>query len=456
MHIHILGICGTFMGGLAVLAKEAGHRVTGCDANVYPPMSTQLEAQGIELIQGFSPEQTRLAPDLYVIGNVVSRGNPLVEEILNRSLPYVSGPQWIGEHILRNKWVLAVAGTHGKTTTSAMLTWILEDAGYAPGFLIGGVPMNFGISARLSGKGAASDFFVIEADEYDTAFFDKRSKFVHYHAKTAVMNNLEYDHADIFPDLAAIETQFHHLARTVPGIGRIIVNGDEASLGRVLRRGCWSEQESFGAGTNGDWTMVEQANGDFDVLFRGRTEGHVQWNLSGKHNRCNALAAIAAARHVGVPIAQAASALASFENVKRRMEVRGVVNDITLYDDFAHHPTAIATTVGGLRQKIGKAGRILAVLEPRSNTMKLGAMKDALPGSLAEADLVFGFGSREALGWSLGDALAPLGARARSFEHIDALVTAVADAARPGDQIIVMSNGGFGGVHQKLLEALAR
>ncbi|MEC5159617.1 MULTISPECIES: UDP-N-acetylmuramate:L-alanyl-gamma-D-glutamyl-meso-diaminopimelate ligase [unclassified Janthinobacterium] len=456
MHIHILGICGTFMGGLAVLAKEAGHRVTGCDANVYPPMSTQLEAQGIELIQGFSPEQTKLAPDLYVIGNVVSRGNALVEEILNRSLPYVSGPQWIGEHILRNKWVLAVAGTHGKTTTSAMLTWILEDAGYAPGFLIGGVPMNFGISARLSGKGVDSDFFVIEADEYDTAFFDKRSKFVHYHAKTAVMNNLEYDHADIFPDLHAIETQFHHLARTVPGIGRIVFNGDEAALGRVLQRGCWSEKESFGHGDDKDWAMNEHDDGSFDVLFQGKVAGRVEWQLTGRHNRCNALAAIAAARHVGVPTAQAAQSLARFENVKRRMEVRGVVNDITVFDDFAHHPTAIATTVGGLRQKIGAKGRILAVLEPRSNTMKLGAMKDALPGSLVDADLVFGFGSPEALGWSLGDALAPLGARASSFEQIDALVAAVAGAARPGDQIIVMSNGGFGGVHQKLLEALAQ
>ncbi|OEZ65090.1 UDP-N-acetylmuramate:L-alanyl-gamma-D-glutamyl-meso-diaminopimelate ligase [Janthinobacterium sp. HH100] len=458
MHIHILGICGTFMGGLAVLAKEAGHKVTGCDANVYPPMSTQLEAQGIELIQGFDPEQTKLNPDLYVIGNVVSRGNPLVEEILNRSLPYVSGPQWIGEHILRNRWVLAVAGTHGKTTTSAMLAWILEDAGYAPGFLIGGVPMNFGISARLSGKidgkSAESDFFVIEADEYDTAFFDKRSKFVHYHAKTAVMNNLEYDHADIFPDLHAIETQFHHLVRTVPGIGRLVYNGDEVSLQRVLARGCWSEQESFGQDAN--WQLQEQADGSFDVYFNGQQEGHVAWALTGKHNRSNALAAIAAARHVGVPIAQACASLATFESVKRRMEVRGVVNDITVYDDFAHHPTAIATTVGGLRQKIGDSGRILAVLEPRSNTMKLGAMKEALPGSLKDADLVFGFGSHAALGWSLGDALAPLGKIASAYEDIDTLVAAVAASARPGDQIVVMSNGGFGGVHQKLLEALGR
>jgi len=400
MHIHILGICGTFMGGLAVLAKEAGHRVTGCDANVYPPMSTQLEAQGIELIQGFGPEQTALDPDLYVIGNVVSRGNPLIEEILNRGLPYVSGPQWMGEHILRDRWVLAVAGTHGKTTTSAMLTWILEDAGYAPGFLIGGVPLNFGVSARIQGRSdnnLDSIFFVIEADEYDTAFFDKRSKFVHYHAKTAILNNLEYDHADIFPDLGAIETQFHHLVRTVPGIGRVIYNGDEASLRRVLERGCWSEKESFGGNQGADWAMKEYDDGSFDVIFGGETAGKVEWSLTGKHNRANALAAIAAARLVGVPVAQAAKSLATFENVKRRMELRGTVDDITVFDDFAHHPTAIATTVGGLRQKIGKGGRILAVLEPRSNTMKLGAMKDALPGSLSDADLVFGYGSRQAL-----------------------------------------------------------
>ncbi|TFW17843.1 UDP-N-acetylmuramate:L-alanyl-gamma-D-glutamyl-meso-diaminopimelate ligase [Duganella callida] len=454
MHIHILGICGTFMGGLAVLAKEAGHRVTGCDANVYPPMSTQLEAQGIELIQGFGPEQVQLNPDLYVIGNVVSRGNPLIEEILNRGLPYVSGPQWIGEHILRDKWVLAVAGTHGKTTTTAMLTWILEDAGYAPGFLIGGVPMNFGVSARMQGD-KDSIFFVIEADEYDTAFFDKRSKFVHYHAKTAILNNLEYDHADIFPDLAAIETQFHHLVRTVPGIGRVIVNGDEASLQRVLQRGCWSELESFGHGEGTDWMLKEYDDGTFDVLFKGETAGRVDWKLTGKHNRANALAAIAAARHVGVPVAQAVKSLSTFESVKRRMEVRGVVNGMTVYDDFAHHPTAIATTVGGLRQKIGKGGRILAVLEPRSNTMKLGTMKDALPGSLADADLVFGFGSEKALGWNVGEALSPLGAIARGYEDLEQLVADVAQAAQPGDHIIVMSNGGFGGVHDKILKALA-
>jgi UDP-N-acetylmuramate: L-alanyl-gamma-D-glutamyl-meso-diaminopimelate ligase len=461
MHIHILGICGTFMGGLAVLAKEAGHRVTGCDANVYPPMSTQLEAQGIELIQGYSPDQVALNPDLYVIGNVMTRGNPLIEEILNRGLRYVSGPQWIGDHILRHKWVLAVAGTHGKTTTTSMLAWILEDAGYSPGFLIGGVPMNFGVSARLQGE-AESDFFVIEADEYDTAFFDKRSKFVHYHAKTAVLNNLEYDHADIFPDIGAIETQFHHLVRTVPGVGRLIVNGDEASIGRVLKRGCWSEKEAFGSSEGTNWSLVEHPGGaSFDVLFNGEQQGTVHWGLSGHHNRNNALAAIAAARHVGVPPGQAIDSLARFQSVKRRMEVRGVVKGVTVYDDFAHHPTAIATTVGGLRQKIGagsadKPGRILAVLEPRSNTMKLGAMKDALPGSLQDADLVFGFGSQQALGWSLADALKPLGGIAHSFDQLDYMVKAIVQAAQPGDHILVMSNGGFGGVHQKLLEALAQ
>ncbi len=442
------------MGGLAVLAKEAGHRVTGCDANVYPPMSTQLEAQGIELITGFGPEQTALNPDLYVIGNVVTRGNPLIEEIMNRGLPYVSGPQWIGDHILRDKWVLAVAGTHGKTTTSAMLTWILEDAGYAPGFLIGGVPMNFGVSARMQGD-KDSIFFVIEADEYDTAFFDKRSKFVHYHAKTAILNNLEYDHADIFPDLGAIETQFHHLVRTVPGIGRVIYNGDEASLQRVLKRGCWSEKESFGRNDGTDWALNEHDDGTFDVTFNGEVAGRVDWQLTGKHNRANALAAIAAARHVGVPVAQAARSLATFESVKRRMEVRGVVNNITVYDDFAHHPTAIETTVGGLRQKVGKDTRILAVLEPRSNTMKLGAMKDALPGSLHDADLVFGYGVEKSLGWSVGAALSPLGDLASAYEDIDALVAAIAKAAQPGDHIIVMSNGGFGGIHDKILKALA-
>lgn len=453
MHIHILGICGTFMGGLAVLAKEAGHTVTGCDANVYPPMSTQLEAQGITLIQGFGAEQTALEPDLYVIGNVVSRGNPLMEEILNRGLPYVSGPQWMGEHILRQRWVLAVAGTHGKTTTSAMLAWILEYAGYAPGFLIGGVPRNFGISARLQGA-HSSDFFVIEADEYDTAFFDKRSKFVHYHARTAILNNLEYDHADIFPDLRAIETQFHHLVRTVPGVGRLIVNGNDEALGRVLERGRWSECEQFGHGQA--WSLELQQNEEFDVYFHGQLCGRVQWELNGAHNRMNALAAIAAARHVGVTPEVAVEALSAFQSVKRRMEVRGVEGGVTVIDDFAHHPTAIETTVNGLRRRVGNA-RILAVLEPRSNTMKLGTMKDALPPSLKDADLVFGYGAlegKDAIGWDLAGALAPLGEKAAAYHDLPALIAAVTSAAKPGDYVLVMSNGGFGGVHQKLLDVL--
>ena len=445
------------MGGLAVLAKEAGHKVTGCDANVYPPMSTQLRAQGIELIEGYGQHQLSLQPDLYVVGNVVSRGNSLMETIMNRGLPYMSGPQWMGEYILHDKWVLAVAGTHGKTTTASMLAWILEQAGYNPGFLIGGVPLNFGISARLGGTTAEAPFFVIEADEYDTAFFDKRSKFIHYRPRTTVLNNLEYDHADIFPDLAAIETQFHHLIRTVPAIGRIIANGAEESLKRVMARGCWSEVEWFNDASPESWGMVEHDDGRFDVYHKGQRQGTVNWYLTGAHNRWNAVAAIAAARHTGVPPTQAIDSLSTFQNVKRRMEVRGVVNNITVIDDFAHHPTAIATTVAGLRRKQGQS-RILAVLEPRSNTMKLGTMKSALPGSLSEADLVFGFGAKgegkEALGWDLAAALAPLGEKARAFDDLSALVEAVASAAKPSDSILVMSNGGFGGIHQKLLDAL--
>ena len=445
------------MGGLAVLAKEAGHKVTGCDANVYPPMSTQLRAQGIELIEGYGQHQLSLQPDLYVVGNVVSRGNSLMETIMNRGLPYMSGPQWMGEYILHDKWVLAVAGTHGKTTTASMLAWILEQAGYNPGFLIGGVPLNFGISARLGGTTAEAPFFVIEADEYDTAFFDKRSKFIHYRPRTTILNNLEYDHADIFPDLAAIETQFHHLIRTVPAIGRIIANGAEESLKRVVARGCWSEVEWFNDASPESWGMVEHDDGRFDVYHKGQRQGTVNWYLTGAHNRWNAVAAIAAARHTGVPPTQAIDSLSTFQNVKRRMEVRGVVNNITVIDDFAHHPTAIATTVEGLRRKLGHS-RILAVLEPRSNTMKLGTMKSALPGSLSEADLVFGFGAKgegkEALGWDLAAALAPLGEKARAFDDLSTLVEAVASAAKPGESILVMSNGGFGGIHQKLLDAL--
>jgi UDP-N-acetylmuramate: L-alanyl-gamma-D-glutamyl-meso-diaminopimelate ligase len=440
MHIHILGICGTFMGGIAVLAKQAGHTVTGCDANVYPPMSTQLEAQSIALTEGFSPDQIKLEPDVFVIGNVVSRGNPLMEEILNRGLPYVSGPQWLAENVLKDKWTLAVAGTHGKTTTSSMLAWILADAGLDPGFLIGGVPQNFGVSARLTD----SPFFVVEADEYDTAFFDKRSKFVHYRPRTAILNNLEFDHADIFPDLAAIETQFHHLVRTVPGNGLIVANGREESLKRVLARGCWTEVEHFGSADG--WTI-----GANMVAFREDFQGMLNWELLGEHNRMNALAAIAAARHAGVPAAAGIDALSRFRNVKRRMEVRGSVNGITVYDDFAHHPTAIATTIGGLRKKVGTA-RILAVLEPRSNTMKLGVMKDALPASLAEADLVYCYSAN--LGWDATEALAPMGGKAVVHDDLVHLVGTIAEAAQPGDHILVMSNGGFGGIHEMLLAAL--
>ena len=456
MHIHILGICGTFMVGIAVLAKAEGHKVTGCDANVYPPMSTQLEAQGIELIEGFDPSQTSLNPDIYVIGNVVSRGNPLMEEILNQGLPYISGPQWLAENVLQGKWVLAVAGTHGKTTTSSMLAWILEYAGLAPGFLIGGVPQNFEVSARLpqapqQDAKSISPFFVIEADEYDTAFFDKRSKFVHYRPRTAVLNNLEFDHADIFEDLAAIEKQFHHLVRTVPQNGLIVSNGKEASLKRVINKGCWSPVEQFG--TDADWQAANpQGNGSFDVIFAGKTQGRVQWDLLGEHNRMNALASIAAARHVGVSVEVSIAALGEFKNVKRRMEIRGEVKGVTVYDDFAHHPTAIETTVAGLRAKVGHNARILAVLEPRSNTMKLGVMKNALPASLKEADLVFCYGAN--LDWDAAEVLAPIAAKANVYEELTEMVAAITKIAQSGDQVLVMSNGGFGGVHQKILDAL--
>jgi UDP-N-acetylmuramate: L-alanyl-gamma-D-glutamyl-meso-diaminopimelate ligase len=440
--VHILGICGTFMGGIAVLAREAGYRVTGCDANVYPPMSTQLEAQGIELIEGFGIGQLELKPDVFIIGNVVSRGNPLMEEILNRNLPYVSGPQWLAQNLLCDKWVLGVAGTHGKTSTTSMLAWVLEYTGLNPGFLIGGVPQNFGISARLTD----SPFFVIEADEYDTAFFDKRSKFVHYHPRTAILNNLEFDHADIFNDLAAIETQFHHLVRTVPGNGLVVCNGREESLARVLKRGCWTPVEKFGA--EDGWNI----DGENRVTFKGAPQGVLEWDLLGEHNRMNALAALSAARHAGVPVAEGLKALGEFKNVKRRMEIRGVVNDITVYDDFAHHPTAIETTVAGLRRKVDGA-RILAVLEPRSNTMKLGVMKDALPGSLRDADLVFCYGAN--LGWDAKAALAPLNNKACVMDDLNELVSAIVAAAQPSDHILVMSNGGFGGIHEKLLKQLA-
>jgi UDP-N-acetylmuramate: L-alanyl-gamma-D-glutamyl-meso-diaminopimelate ligase len=446
MHIHILGICGTFMGGIAVIARQAGHKVTGCDANVYPPMSNQLEAQDIALIEGYGADQISLKPDLWVIGNVVSRGTPLVEEILDRGERYISGPQWLAENILPAKWVLAVAGTHGKTTASSMLAWILEASGKNPGFLIGGVPQNFGTSARLTN----SQFFVIEADEYDTAFFDKRSKFVHYHPRTVVLNNLEFDHADIFRDLAAIEQQFHHFVRIVPKSGLLVANGTDAALARVLKLGRWTAVEYFGI--SGGWQAETLEAGTFRVSLAGQEQGRVRWELLGQHNRANSLAAIAAARHAGVAPGAACEALGRFRNVKRRMELRGTVGGIAVYDDFAHHPTAIATTVAGLRQKVGKA-RILAVLEPRSNTMKLGVMKDALPGSLAEADLVYCYSAN--LGWNPAEALAPLGAKAVCHYDLDALIAAITAEVKPGDQVLVMSNGGFGGIHQKLLDRLS-
>jgi UDP-N-acetylmuramate: L-alanyl-gamma-D-glutamyl-meso-diaminopimelate ligase len=445
MHIHILGICGTFMGGIAALAKEAGHRVTGCDAQVYPPMSTQLQALGIDLIEGYDASQLSLKPDVFVIGNAITRGNALMEAILNdSSLRYTSGPQWLAEHVLNGRHVLAVAGTHGKTTTTSMLAWILEACGQLPGFLVGGVPQNFGVSARL-GTGRA---FVVEADEYDTAFFDKRSKFIHYRPRTVILNNLEFDHADIFEDLTAIEKQFHHLVRTVPSQGLIVTNAGDEALGRVLAKGCWSALQRFGSG--GQW----QAGGlphDFAVSFDGKTAGHVQWGLLGVHNQLNALAAIAAATHAGVMPGDACAALATFENVKRRLELRGSVRGVKVYDDFAHHPTAIATTIDALR-RVAQHGRIVAVFEPRSATMKRGTLAAQLPQALSGADRVFCF--TNGVGWNPADVLAPLSSKAVVEGDIDALVSRIVAEALPGDHVLVMSNGGFGGIHNKLLKAL--
>ncbi len=451
------------MGGIAAIARQSGHRVTGCDANVYPPMSTQLEAQGISLIEGFAEDQLSLKPDLFVIGNVVSRGNPLMEAILNAGLPYISGPQWLGEQVLSKHHVMSVAGTHGKTTTTAMLTWILEANGYSPSYLVGGVPNNFEVSARIGENSTGTKpIFVIEADEYDTAFFDKRSKFVHYRSSTCILNNLEFDHADIFPDLAAIQTQFHHLVRTVPQQGRLIVNGDELSLREVIAKGAWTPVEYFGnASRNSTWAFESMAKDGFVVLKKGHPVAQVTWdegsNVAGRHNQMNALAAIAAAEHIGIPPELSAKALGTFKNVKRRLELVGKVKDISVYDDFAHHPTAIATTIDGLRRRIG-GKRLLAVLEPRSNTMKLGVMKQQLPASLEQADLVFGYGAKEgksALGWDLKESLLPLGDRAQAFDDLELLVAKIQAVARPEDHILVMSNGGFGGVHQKILKALA-
>ncbi len=446
-HLHILGICGSFMGGLAAVARSAGYRVTGCDAAVYPPMSDQLRSLGIDLVEGYSPDQLSLKPDVWVVGNVVTRGNALMEAILDRGDYYTSGPQWLFENVLKKKWVLAVAGTHGKTTTSAMLAWILECAGRQPGFLIGGVPRNFPVSARLTD----GEHFVIEADEYDTAFFDKRSKFVHYRPKTAVLNNLEYDHADIFSDLAAIERQFHHLVRIVPGSGCLVVNGADEALERVLKQGCWAPVEFFGDCRG--WSAGPAVeDGSFEVAKSGRVLGQVRWDLQGGHNRLNALAAIAAASHAGVDAKAAIDALATFASVKRRMELLGTVRQVVVYDDFAHHPTAIRTTLEGLRRKIG-SGRIIAVLEPRSNTMKQGVMKAALPSSVAAADLVFVFS--KGLGWDASEVFSALGSKVRCIDDLDALVAAISHEAVPGDHVVAMSNGGFGGIHDKLLKRLA-
>jgi UDP-N-acetylmuramate: L-alanyl-gamma-D-glutamyl-meso-diaminopimelate ligase len=451
MHIHILGICGTFMGGIAALAREAGHTVTGCDANVYPPMSDQLRALGIDLIDGYGADQLGLTPDQFVIGNSIVRGNPLMEAILDAGAPYTSGPQWLADHVLPRRHVMAVAGTHGKTTTTGMLAWVLESAGLEPGFLVGGVPGNFGVSARL-GRIADRSPFVIEADEYDTAFFDKRSKFVHYRPRTAILNNLEFDHADIFENLAAIERQFHHLVRTVPSQGRLVVNSREESLQRVLGMGCWSAVQRFGARREEPGAL--RARGEphaFDVLRGSLKIGRVEWPLLGEHNQLNALAAIGAAEAAGVAPDVAAKALSTFANVRRRLELRGTVNDIAVYDDFAHHPTAIRTTINGLRRRVGRQ-RILAVFEPRSNTMKLGVVKAQLPWSLEEADLAFCHAGN--LGWDAVATLKPMGAQAIVCDAIDPLVARIVAVARPGDHILCMSNGGFGGIHLKLLDAL--
>ncbi|KPK40445.1 MAG: UDP-N-acetylmuramate:L-alanyl-gamma-D-glutamyl-meso-diaminopimelate ligase [Gammaproteobacteria bacterium SG8_47] len=450
MHLHILGICGTFMAGIALLAREQGHTVSGSDAHAYPPMSTQLREHGIVVQEGYCAAHLQPAPDVVVIGNALSRGNPAVEYVLDTGLRYTSGPQWLAEHVLAQHWVLAVAGTHGKTTTSSMLAWLLEQAGMAPGFLIGGVPQNFGVSARAGD----TPFFVVEADEYDTAFFDKRSKFVHYRPRTLVLNNLEFDHADIFPDLAAIKRQFHHLVRTVPGAGLIVAPQDDAAVADVLAMGCWTPQESFALTAAGRWqAQLHKADGsEFDVLVDGTQVGTVTWDLVGEHNVRNALAALAAARHAGVAPQMAVVALSEFRNVRRRLEVRGQIHGVTVYDDFAHHPTAIATTLAGLRAKVG-ADRIWAVLEPRSNTMRLGVHRDTLAPALAAADRIVLFEPPQ-LTWPLDDVVARLAPKARACSSVEDIVRLIVAEASAGDHVVVMSNGAFGGIHDKLLSGL--
>jgi UDP-N-acetylmuramate: L-alanyl-gamma-D-glutamyl-meso-diaminopimelate ligase len=455
LHLHILGICGTFMGGIAAIARAAGHRVTGSDRNVYPPMSTQLAALGIDVIEGYEPDQLALRPDVFVVGNVMSRGNALVEALLDAGCRYESGPEWLARNVLQQdgRWVLGVAGTHGKTTTSSLLAWILEHAGLAPGFLIGGVPLDFGISARLG----AGRHFVIEADEYDTAFFDKRAKFVHYRPRTAVLNNLEHDHADIYPDVAAIQKQFHLLLRSVPRNGRLVVNAAEPHLDEVLRLGCWTPVERFGVAQDAAWRFAD-AGGDgsyasFDVFHGAQHLGRVDWDQLGRHNASNAVAALAAASHAGVEASAGLEALRRFAGVRRRLEVRGTARGVTVYDDFAHHPTAITTTLEGVRRKARRDARVIAVLEPRSNTMKLGTHKAALAESLRGADRVFIYQSPE-VKWDVRDAMVPLGSLATVHKELDALVAALAAEARAGDQLVLMSNGSFGGLHERLLQAL--
>jgi UDP-N-acetylmuramate: L-alanyl-gamma-D-glutamyl-meso-diaminopimelate ligase len=451
MHLHILGICGTFMGGIALLARAAGHRVTGSDEHVYPPMSTQLAEQGIEVWEGYDPAQLKPAPDVVVVGNVMSRGNPAIEYTLEQGLPYTSGPAWLAEHVLADRWVLAVAGTHGKTSVASLLAWILEHAGLEPGFLVGGVPKNFGLSARLG----QAPFFVVEADEYDTAFFDKRSKFVHYRPRTLVLNNLEFDHADIFDDLPSIQRQFHHLVRTVPGNGLILVNGDDPALAEVLEMGCWTPVERFGEDPSARWQGKADAQDPhaFSLRLDGRVVGQVHWSLLGDHNRMNGVASIAAAYHAGVTIDQALSALSQFEGIKRRLEIRGVVNGITVYDDFAHHPTAVASTIAGLQRKIHGGERLIAVLEPRSNTMRMGVHKAALAPALAGADRVFLYRCPD-LDWNLDEVADALRPTASIDDSIESLVRHLVGELVPGDHVLVMSNGGFGGLHERLIQAL--
>ncbi len=453
MHLHILGICGTFMGGIAQLAAAQGHRVTGCDENVYPPMSTQLESAGIKLFEGYDVSQFDDVPDIVVIGNAMSRGNPAVEYVLEKGLPYTSGPQWLAEHVLQDRWVLAASGTHGKTSTASMLAWMLEYNKMAPGFLIGGVPANFGQSARLG----ETPFFVVEADEYDTAFFDKRSKFVHYHPRTLIMNNLEFDHADIFTDLKAIQTQFHHLIRTVPGNGLLIYPENETAIKEVLAQGFWSGQQTIGGQTTGDqadWSveLINSDGSEFNVRFRNETPVKVNWHLLGDHNVSNAVAAIAAAHHVGVSIEYAAESLQDFTGIKRRMEIRGVPKGITVYDDFAHHPTAIKTTLQGLREHVGGA-RIIAVLEPRSNTMRMGVHATALADSLVAADKVFVFEPAQ-LDWSMQEVLKLIEKKLSVSNQTSAMIKQLQAESQQGDHIVIMSNGGFENFHQRLVDAI--